>query len=53
LAHTKRTIVINKDHLESCLFPRAVIKEDGAVAAIRPPEYDPPPDWVPPHRRKN
>jgi hypothetical protein len=52
LAYTRRTVVINKGHLESCLFPRAVMK-DGAVAAIRPKEYDPPAGWVPPRLRKS
>jgi hypothetical protein len=51
LEHTAgRSITLTVDHLECCLFGNAVMK-DGAVAAIRPPEYKPPDGWVAPHLR--
>lgn len=51
LKHTPHKIMLTYDHIERNLFSAAVFYADGSVAALRPPEYAPPPGWVAPHLR--
>jgi hypothetical protein len=46
-----RNASITTRAVESSLFPRAVPDGRGGVV-MRPREYDPPPGWLPPNRRK-
>lgn len=48
-AHAKASIT--PDLVERCLFPRGTMDAQGNLV-IRPPQYDPPPGWVPPNQRK-
>lgn len=47
-AHSRASIT--PDLVERCLFPRGVTDRQGNLV-IRPPQYDPPAGWVPPHQR--
>lgn len=52
LKNADAKIAINYGHIESNLFPRAVMTADqSAVLAMRPKEYDPPAGWVSPDQR--
>lgn len=46
LAHAHAKIALSRDHIERCLFGSAVMVP-GRPPIMRPPEYDPPPGYVP------
>lgn len=55
LSHASGKITITRDYIEDCLLPSILIEEvDGkqTLRFRRPPEYAPPPGWLPPSQRR-
>jgi hypothetical protein len=55
MSHTPHKLKLPVEFLEDCLLPHHALtgpKGNESVVFRRPPEYDPPPGWLPPKERR-